>query len=319
MEIEAKIAAYLVHAGWTEPAPVVEFLAAGEYNENYLVTDGLGEKSVFRINHGTQLGLKNQIEYEFNVLKAIEPSGVTPRAFYFDNAPQGLDGGVLLMEYVPGRPLEYKKDISAAAGIFARIHNLPVSPLLIVQPNPILDIAEESFSLLNRYADHPLGREKKLLFDYHDKISLLGSDNRKTFQNEAMCIVNTEVNSHNFLIHADSGYLVDWEKAVVSYRYQDLGHFLVPTTTLWRGDYVYSPEEKKLFLNHYNTLMSPPVPFEELMHKTALLEKTILLRGLSWCFMAYYEYTQMDRSLKNTETFKQIKGYLDRIEWFLKP
>ncbi len=72
MEIEAKIATYLVHAGWAEAEPVVKFLAAGEYNENYLVIDDLGEKRIFRINHGTQLGLKNQIEYEFNVLKAVE-------------------------------------------------------------------------------------------------------------------------------------------------------------------------------------------------------------------------------------------------------
>ena len=44
---------------------------------------------------------------------------------------------------------------------------------------------------------------------------------------------------------------MDWEKAVVSQRHQDLGHFLVPTTTLWKTDVVLQPDEKQRFLSLY--------------------------------------------------------------------
>ena len=79
----------------------VRFLAAGEYNENYLVRNGDGLAYVFRINHGSQLGLDRQIEYEFNVLRAVAPSGVTPAPLFVDPEPSGLPGGVLLMITFP--------------------------------------------------------------------------------------------------------------------------------------------------------------------------------------------------------------------------
>ena len=171
--------------------------------------------------------------------------------------------------------------------------------------------------MITRYSDHPLQKEKRILLDYYDQIIRLGEEKADFFKNESMCIVNTEVNSHNFLISETSGFLVDWEKAVNSYRYQDLGHFLVPTTTLWKTDYVYSNEEKHSFLKHYYDSLSLDLSLEELIEKTRLLERTILLRGLSWCYMAYYEYTETERSLTSNSTFEKIKYYLDQIDWFL--
>jgi hypothetical protein len=52
----------------------------------------------------------------------------------------------------------------------------------------------------------------------------------------------------------------------------------------------------------------------ELFEKTKILERTILLRALSWCFMAYYEYTQVERKLRNPDTFEKIRDYLNDIE-----
>lgn len=305
---------------WINGECTVSFLAAGEYNENYLVKTAENEAYVFRINHGSQLGLDDQISYEFTVLGAVAPSGVTPRPFHVESAPDEFDGGVLLMEYLPGRPLQYADDIHHAARIFASIHALPVDNSLIVQANPVLDIANESHGLLTRFSDHPLKDEQKKLLNFHQLIQETGEDMQKDFQEEQMCIVNTEVNSHNFLIDENNNraYLVDWEKAVISPRYQDLGHYLTPTTTLWKGNYIYSQDEKDRLLREYQSMLHGNIPLEELRQKTRLLERTIILRGLSWCFMAWYEYTHSDRKLKNEDTFNTIKRYMSGIDWFLR-
>ena len=149
MQKENKISAIknlLRENSWISDEVEVSFLAAGEYNENYLAKEQNGKRSVFRINHGSQLSLSNQIEYEFFVLKAVESSGVTPKPLFYDSSPRGIEGGVLLMEFLPGVPLKYESDTLVAADIFSKIHNIPVSSRLIVQENPILDIARESFS-----------------------------------------------------------------------------------------------------------------------------------------------------------------------------
>ena len=310
-----RIRTFLTSSGWVPAPDRIEFLAAGEYNSNYLVVSG-PDRSVFRINHDTQLGIENQIEYEFNVLSALQHSGVTPNPFFYDSSPADFDGGVLLMEFLPGRPLRYETDTTRAARIFARIHGQAVSDTLLVQANPVRDIAEECLGLLTRYPEHPLQKELSFLRGYQETIARLGETAAPLFADEPLCICNTEVNSGNFLIADTSEYLVDWEKTVVTPRYQDLGHFLVPTTTLWKTDFRYSKAQRLLFLETYRAEAGLPIPMDELDFKTGLLEKTILLRGLSWCFMAYYEYTCEERAIKNMDTFETIKRYLKNMGSF---
>jgi thiamine kinase-like enzyme len=150
---------------------------------------------------------------------------------------------------------------------------------------------------------------------------------RELFAAEAMVMVNTEVNSHNFIVDrqnragADGARLVDWEKAVVSPRYQDLGHFTVATTTRWKADVVLSAHDKSRFLSAYAReleRLGAPVPaMEDLEAATGVLERAILLRALSWCYMAWYEYTQTDRPIRNPDTFAKIGAYLDESECLL--
>jgi len=309
---------FLDRSDWVPAPRTVRFLGAGEYNENYRV-DAQGGPVVFRINHGSQLELDNQIEYEFRVLQAVERSGVTPKPLEFSlEETEGLGDGVLLMEFLPGRPLEYQSGYLGAATVFAKVHSLPTSDALITQAEPMLDIAEESSRLLSRFDDHPLPAERKKLYTYRDHIVRLAETHRGFFADEGLSIVNTEVNSSNFLVHHGRTRLVDWEKAVLSSRYQDLGHFLVPTTTLWKGSYVFTAEEKARFLQEYRTLTNIDLTLEELIFGTTLLESTIILRGLSWCYMAYYEYTQTARTIQNGDTFRTIQRYLNNIDWFLE-
>ena len=313
-----RIRRFLSECGWVDRPEEVSFLAAGEYNANYLVS-GTGGRYVLRINHGSQLGLgEDQIAYEYRVLQALSASGVTPQPMACHPHPEPLGGGALLMSFLPGKPLTYRRDLERAAHIFARVHTVHAPEGLVVQADPVRDIARESRGLLNRYPDHPLQKERDHIKAYHDTVIDLADHTRTLFDDETLCIVNTEVNSGNFLISDTGAYLVDWEKAVISYRYQDLGHFIVPTTTLWKSDTVLTPHEKKRFLAAYRQRACPDMDLDELITKTQVLEKTILLRALSWCFMAWYEYTQTERPLNNPDTFAKINQYLGDIPWILK-
>ncbi|MFO7713842.1 phosphotransferase family protein [Desulfosarcina sp.] len=303
--------------GWVDSPVAISFLAAGEYNANYRV-DGANGRRVLRINHGSQLGLgEDQIAYEYMVLQALAATGVTPRPIACHPHAEPFGGGALLMSFLPGTPLDYRRDLERAAQIFARIHAVPVPKGLIVQADPVTDIARESAGLLDRFADHPRHEAHDQIRAYLDSILELAERTRPLFANEALCIVNTEVNAGNFLIGEAGAYLVDWEKAVASHRYQDLGHFMVPTTTLWKSDIILTPDEKKRFLAAYRRKACPDMDMDELVTKTRVLEKTILLRALAWCFMAWYEYTQTDRLLRNPETLAKIEQYLDNIPWIL--
>lgn len=301
---------------WVQHIQHIEPIGAGEYNENYKITSSTSNY-VFRINHGSQLGIDNQIEYEFQTLKALKHSGVTPNVYHYQlNSP--IDGkGVLLMDFLPGTPLSYETDSAKAATIFSHIHRQPVADHFICQQNPVMDIVAECEQLIHTYPKHPLKSQKQLLLKYKDKITDLADTVLKQFQTEPMCIVNTEVNSGNFLMNDTTSYLIDWEKAVVSYRYQDLAHFICPTTTLWKTDTRYTEKQKINFITQYADQMGLLSEIDQLCENTFLMEKVILLRAMSWCYMAFYEYTQQERHLKNSGTFEKIKHYMDNMACFL--
>lgn len=351
----------------------VSFLAAGEYHENWLVRAPAGPV-VLRINRGgaagSQLGLADQISYEYRVLHALAGCGATPRPLALAPVavwPEGdpahaptpdaaQAGGALLMQWLPGRPLDYRTDARHAARVFAAVHAAPVPPavelpppgpvphvlprgVLAAQPDPVAAIVAESAALLARHADHPLAPRvdtaRHALLDYRDRVARLAGDTRHLFADETPVIANTEVNSGNFLVPeggsaASSGdlaapcgaWLVDWEKAVVTTRYQDLGHFLAPSTTLWKTDFTFDAATRAAFLEDYREALrhaGQPVPdAEECAAKADVMVRAVLLRGLSWCLMAWHEYAGGGRALAHADTFRTIERYLGNIAWFLR-
>jgi thiamine kinase-like enzyme len=163
------------------------------------------------------------------------------------------------------------------------------------------------------------GRAYSLLAGMHETIAGNARSNARFFQGEDKCLVNTEVNSGNFIIGKGSAHLVDWEKAVFSCRYMDLAHFMAKTTTLWKTDFYMKDEERKLFLSEYYSALRfrEGLTIDVVTERTKFIEKAVLLRAMSWCYMAYYEYVNTMRPIKNVKTFKKIKEYLGGAEWFL--
>ena len=311
------IRAFLSRHQWLSRVDRVTFLAAGEYHENYRVRSGSADY-VFRINHGTQLGLDDQISYEFAVLEAVAPSGRTPRPYRVCAADDAFPRGAMLMEFIPGGPMDYERDSGEAAELFADIHRLQPAAGLLRQEHPIADIVTESLGLLDRHTDHPMPALGARLREYAGEVAALGRRVDPELHNEKPCMVNTEVNSGNFIRGPDGLRLVDWEKAVVSSRYQDLGHFLVPTTTLWKSEFRFDEARRSAFLRRYHAAAGGPVPFEVLCERTEALERTIVLRALSWCYMAFAEYTRQERTLRNADTFATVESYLRHAREFME-
>lgn len=292
-------------------------LGRGEYNANYTFTHPNGQKLVLRINTGSQMHLEDQISYEFSALHNLEPSGRTPKAFFCDSTMN-----CLVMEYLPGRPLRYETDLSAAAEIFADIHALPIPEgcRMLEPENPLEAIIDECRQMVSLYyswdqADPVVTR---LLETLEKEIS---SKDLSAPQGIRKCMVNTEVNSGNFLINPGAkSYLIDWEKPLISEPAQDLGHFLVPTTTFWKTDVILSPKEIQHFVSCYRQAVAGRFETESLMERLPLYFTVTCLRGVTWCSMAYREYSRPGRAIANADTYEKIKSYLqpDFLENLLK-
>ncbi len=290
----------------------VDFLAQGEYNINFTIYDN-ENKYVFRVNTQSQLEIDNQIKYEYDALKVLEVSRVTPKVYYLDDSKNYFDYGILIMEFLKGKPLEYNKDIVKAGDIFGKIHGLDLTKIdtsnFIVETNILQDRIKEGHKLLKDVWDSKL--IDKNVKEYFYKLMNYCEKNINQEQyfidNKYHVINNTEVNSHNFII-GDNAYLIDWEKPVISDPCQDITQFLAPTTTLWKQDYMLSREEIDLFYKTYKSNFKGNIDIEE---RVNIYNPYLYLRALGWCAGAYLEYQDPNKDIVNIDTLNKIKEYLD--------
>lgn len=283
-------------------------LGQGEYNVNYSFFHPVsGQKLVLRINKGSQMHLEDQIGYEFMALKYLTPSGRTPKPLFCDREHK-----LLVMEWLPGTALDYQSHMEQAAGILADIHSVPVpKDCKLVRPAcPAQAIYEECRDMVKHYlewekADSEVCGLLNTLMEEIGKLPL------REPSAAPICMVNTELNSGNFLINPDgTSYLVDWEKPLLSEPAQDLGHFLAPTTTFWKTDVILTPEEVRAFVKAYIKAVGGRMDCSLLAGRLPLYFTVTCLRGVTWCAMAYREYMEPGRELTNEDTLCKLKAYL---------
>lgn len=299
--------------------------AQGEYNVNYLFERPSDNKRfLLRANLGSQMHLERQITYEMSALTALQASGRTPRAYYVDDSKQRVPVGIGVEEWLPGRPLRYETDLEQAARILADIHATPTDEAracLIAPPHPLDAIVDECEQMFLAYrawnrADDQVVRRVDRMFETARDCARIERARADSFPR---CIVNTEVNSGNFLINDDGpSYLIDWEKPVLSDPAQDLGHFLVPTTTYWKTDTWLDDAAIRRFIDEYLRAASGRFDTRGLRKRLDGYLVVTCLRGITWCAMAYTEYAGNDRALANADTFEKIREYvspafIDRI------
>ncbi|MEC9490220.1 MAG: aminoglycoside phosphotransferase family protein, partial [Halanaerobiales bacterium] len=274
------------------------------------------EKYVLRVNLGSQMNLDDQIGYEFSALEALAPSGVTPRPFYLDNSQAKMESGLLLMEYLSGRPLDYQKDLKTAAKVLAKIHKLDPdrSERLIREEKPLTAIWNESSSRLDKYFNSGLGKPEIKKFLKKIKTNLAEKREREEdlMNLFSPAVVNNELNSSDFIINDkfNLAYLVDWEKPLVTTPLQDLSHFMVPTTTLRETNFIFNQGEEEEFLHHYLKERGMDSQYREVKNALKLFEQFSAVRGIARAAADWVEYQAADREIKNQDTFETMDSYL---------
>ena len=313
-------------------APQLHRLAQGECNVNYwfaapqAALDQLearggvrSDRLVLRVNHVSQIHLEKQIAYEFSALDLLEPCGRTPRTLWYDASRAHLPWGVGVEEFLPGRPLSYQTDMPEAACILADIHAVEVTGEgrrgLICPANPLLGIAQECRQMFEKYRawraaeDFVVERVEAMM-----RRAFTIAQNAGNPAGRRLCIANTELNSHNFLI-GDNGrpsYLIDWEKPLLSVPEQDLSHFLVPTTTNWKTSTILNRAQREAFLDEYEQAVAGRFPTQGLRERLDAYLTVTCLRGITWCAMACVDYTEGGPGLRNEDAFDKIKQFLSR-------
>ena len=302
LDIDTKEDLLLAETGYNN----IKLLGAGEYNINFTFDEG-DLKKVLRINMKSQMNLENQIEYEYETLQLLKDSGVTPKPYDLVTETNLLPYKYLTMEFLKGRPLNYKTDMHIAAYLLSKVHNtLYGDNNLINATNPFQLMFDECKQMAGEYLSWDKADEKVSFYinRFLEKCLTLIPE-KYSIANP--CIINTELNSGNFLIGEgkEDSYVIDWEKALIGECEQDLAHFLAPTTTFWKTDIILSENEINEFLEEYRNYRN----FDRKRFERYLIFNC--LRGVTWCSMAFRQYSENDKMLMDDTTFKKIASYIE--------
>lgn len=291
----------------------VELLGRGEYNVNFVfLHPKTANRLLVRVNIGSQMKLDDQIGYEANALKLLSSSGRTPQLLFWDSSKEYHGKGILVEQWLPGRPLDYTTDLNIAASILADVHavELPSTHGLFEPEDTIRNLIEECETMFDMYrqwnrADERLLTRINYLFAWVKKMS---SHSNHTSRRH---IINTELNARNFLINeARQSFLVDWEKPIAGNIEQDIANFLAPTTTYWKTDILLDAQTVEHFIVLYREAVNERFSTDSLNEKVREYFSVVCLRGLTWCAMAYMQHECGEREVEDSYTLMKIKDYL---------
>jgi aminoglycoside phosphotransferase (APT) family kinase protein len=286
---------------------------------NFLVKQGQSAW-VLRVNTGSQIGvsLPEQIAYEYNTLKLLSPSDVAPIPYFLDNSLKFLPYGILGMSYLRGEKLDYTRDSERAARLMAQYHQIEVPEEdnhLIREEQPLTLTYQRCLRMMAVYLESDLADPnfRDYLIEVRDWAGEARHREIYYQQDPWNCIINTEVNNTNWILDRKAGtvHLVDWEKPLWGDPSQDLSHFRVPTTTLWKTDYRMSESDQAIMMDAYKKSIADPHLQDTIEERTRLRDPFNCLRGVSWCAMAWVQYQRGDHLLKNLDTYRKLSMYVD--------
>lgn len=265
---------------WWLPRPsevTVDRLASGTYHTSFLATCG-DHRWVVRMNRTSQWGLSAaaQLSREYETLRDVAPSGVTPRPVALLDEPLPL----LVESYVEGRPFNYSEGLVPAARAAAVLHRQPLrhsaAYLPDVQPAEFL-LADGLRWVERAESSGAASSTTRLLRSWAIRLNAC-----QTHDDEPRGIVHTDMIASNLLLTSGGCFVIDWEGARHGPTAWDLAYFLSPVTTSWaEGSPALTKAQQELFLATYAECADLPL---DLVHDAVTrILPLVVLRALCWC------------------------------------
>jgi thiamine kinase-like enzyme len=231
----------------------VKQIKGGDYNLNFKV--GFGSRNfLLRLNVEPQSGLKNQMEYEYQTLKFLEPYKIAPKPYYLDSSKKYFPFDLLIEEYLPGRRLPLSlRSLKRFAESLARLHSISLmkGKFLMRWGNPFFDQL--------KFVSREYYRYKRRKTVNRELIKLGAKIIQKTKKQDKIVkgslqpasLVHTDLVPSNIIDTGRKVFFIDWEKGRIDDPSYDVAFFLCPLMNLWDWSRMLTEKEKGFFLKIY--------------------------------------------------------------------
>lgn len=272
-------------------------LGAGEHNENYWFADpATGQKYVLRINVVSQPFHKDQVAYEFEALRVLEPSGRAPKPLYVDSSKRLIDNGAMVIGFCEGQELDFDSlrpgDLERCIELMADIHtvDIPADCKLHHPSDSLSELFAECMQRYKIYRDS--GFEEERITRWAERY--IEAARRKvgsTKPHDPRHIVNTEALPSHFLIPHDPtspepGFFIDWERPIIGEVAQDIAYFTSPTGTFWDSEYLMPKQQTDELVERYWEAAAGRLDRTGFDKRFDAWKSVTALRSMMWCCKA---------------------------------
>lgn len=272
-------------------------LGAGEHNENYWFADpATGRKYVLRINVVSQPFHKDQVAYEFEALRVLEPSGRAPKPLYVDSSKTLIDHGAMVIGFCEGQELDFDRlragDLERCIELIADIHTVEI-PADCKLHHPEDSLQELFAECMQRYEIYrESGFEEERITRWAERyIKAARRKVETTSPHDPHHIVNTEALPSHFLIPGDPsspepGFFIDWERPIIGEVAQDIAYFTSPTGTFWDSEYLMPKKQTDELVELYWRAAAGRLDRSGFDKRFDAWKSVTALRSMMWCCKA---------------------------------
>lgn len=265
----------------------------GGYNINYLVNID-NHKFVFRFNIDTYLDVKNQTEYENEVLKYLEKFDIAPKVYFIDTSKNFFEYDLLVEEFIENDKLQFGNDFLQNFGkLVKKLHSIPLPQdgLLIKNTKPLVDQwnfikGKIDFIKSGKFNENFL----RFINLYIDKVDKYVSNFSNLFESGDICLNHRDLVIENVLQTSKGLRLIDWQAIMADDPSYDLAFFTFDIVIEWNLGRPLADEEKQIFLNSYQV-------DEKILEKVRIRQPLICLELFVW--IAYRAAYLRDKIAKN--------------------
>lgn len=216
-------------------------LGVGECNVNYLLKI---EKQKYLCRVSIDKEKSNKSEIEFNNLKKIQHSGISPKPLFFFKRNKDFERDFIILEFIQGKPLRMgqrtysSNQIKKIAKTLSKLHSLKIK-LPITDKSPYYEVfkyAKEFQSEINKYTNNK----------YQDWLKQLIKQVNKSIpntKNYRYSLTHGDVYPQNVVETKSEMKLIDWESVSYSDPARDIVNILV--------DFGLKGKQLNLFYDEY--------------------------------------------------------------------
>lgn len=286
----------------------VIFLTQTEDFFYYLLKDVASPPYLLKVRSLAQ-AKDDLLERDYRVLRHLEASDFTPKAYFYDANPRNLGHSIMLQEYFGGEALDYPRDYLKVAQALGNIHQLGLMDLPRVAQPIDQALKQAKRNLADALPSGVFHMDHLYFFDGFMEWAEDNAPKKAHLFNDSLHTLNHGTLDTGDFVVGKRFVLQGWQRAYLGDPAIDLAKFLSRTSTLWSSKLILRAIDREDFYYLYEKALG--VEKSTIRERVAAYMPYHYLEVFSRFAKYYYDHSLPGKDPGDPLVMTQLQTYLE--------